>query len=520
MPDNSIYKDTKGDSPGDKNVARINQGAEGPDGPESQNDETFVRRVSITRLSRNRNLLLIIGALAIVVVLALILWSRNDGGKKIAANIKTEQGDEHKEGEHEEGEEHEEGKEVELSPEAMEAAGIEIVTVSQRSAVALLRVTGTVEANQQQTQQVTPLVGGRLERVNVTLGDRVRAGAVLAIISSPEVAELHGKLHEAETRLTLAEQNYARVQRPENRSGLIQAKAKLDEAEATLRRTRKLIELGAGAGKDLIAAEAAYKTAKADYDYQNNISVNREVQEARAEVETARVEVSHLHNSLRAFGAAMGGGRHSAANQHDTSTIALTAPVSGTVTERLANAGAGIEAGKPLFTISNISTLWVIANVPESQVGLLRVGTPAEIRSAALGEAGVSGRVTYIDPMLNEETRTARVRVEMANPGERLKVGMFVEVGFEAGAAPSQTVSEELVVPEEAVQRIGDRTVVFLPKEGEEGHFEVRDVELGGSVDGFRRVISGLAPGDRVVTKGSFTLKTQLMKGEMGEHSH
>ena len=83
---------------------------------------------------------------------------------------------------------------------------------------------------------------------------------------------------------------------------LIQAKAKLDEAEATLRRTRRLIELGAGAGKDLIAAEAAHKSAKAEYDYQNNISVNREVQQAQAEVETARVDVGHLRQSLQTLG--------------------------------------------------------------------------------------------------------------------------------------------------------------------------------------------------------------------------
>jgi len=114
---------------------------------------------------------------------------------------------------------------------------------------------------------------------------------------------MHGKLHEAETRLALAEQTYSRVQRAENRASVLQAKARLDEAEATLRRTQKLVELGAGAGKDLLAAEAAYKTAKAEYDYQSNISLNREVQEARAEVETARVEVSHIRNSLRTLGA-------------------------------------------------------------------------------------------------------------------------------------------------------------------------------------------------------------------------
>ena len=120
------------------------------------------------------------------------------------------------------------GSEVELEPEALVAAGIETIPVTKRAAIALVRVTGTVEANQQQMQQVTPLVSGRVESVRAALGDRVRKGVALAVISSPQVAEKHGKLHEAETRLALA--------------------------EATLRRTRRLIELGAGAGKDLTAA--------------------------------------------------------------------------------------------------------------------------------------------------------------------------------------------------------------------------------------------------------------------------
>lgn len=474
---------------------------------DDEQGQTTIKRVWIARFSQNRNLVIIVVAVALVAVLAVVLWSRGSSAKQSVSMNAKEAG----EGEHGEGE----GQEVELSAEAIAAAGIEIVTVTQQPAVALLRVTGAVEANQQQTQQVTPLVSGRVERVNVVLGDHVRAGAMLAVVSSPDVAEMHGKLHEAETRLALADQNYARVQRAENRAAVIQARARLDEAEATLRRTKRLIELGAGAGKDLIAAEASYKTAKADHDYQNNISINREVQQAKAEVETARVEVSHLRNSLRAIGAELGENTHGKV-AHDTSLVAMRAPVSGTVTERHVNAGAGIEAGKPILTISNISTVWVIANVPEAQVNALRVGTPAEVRSAALGENSIPGRVAYIDTTLNEETRTGRVRVEIPNQSERLKIGMFVEVGFQTGAA----TDEEIVIPDEAVQRIGDRTVVFVPKEGEEGQFEVRDVQLGGSEGGFHRVIGGLAPGDRVVTKGSFTLKTQLLKGEMGEHGH
>lgn len=404
--------------------------------------------------------------------------------------------------------------EVKLSSEARAAAGIEIQGVTQRPAVALLRVTGTVETNPQQTQLATTLVSGRVERVNVVIGDRVRSGALLAVISSPEVAEMHGKLLEAETRLRLAERTLQRVQRAENRVAVIQAKAKLDEAEATLRRTRRLIELGAGAGKDLVAAEAAYKTAKAEYDFQSNISLSREVQQAQAEVETARVDLGHIRQSLVTLGAHLTESEPESP-RGNISLVSVRAAASGSITERHVNAGSGIQAGTPLFTIANISTVWVIANVPEAQLGNLRIGTPAEVRSSAVGGGPLAGRINYIDPRLNEETRTVRVRVELANPGERLKSGMFVEVGFQAGTGSAS--GEELVIPSTAVQRIGDRMVVFIPKEGEEGVFTVRDVELGGEVEGYHRVLNGLKLGDKVVTKGSFILKTQLMKGELGE---
>ena len=404
--------------------------------------------------------------------------------------------------------------EVILSAEALKAAGIEMEGVTQRPAVATLKVTGTVETNPQQTQSVTTLVSGRVQRVAVVIGDRVQAGSVIAVVSSPEVAEMHGKLREAETRLQLAERNLARLQRAENRVGVIQAKAKLDEAEATLKRTKRLIELGVGAGKDLIAAEANYKTAKAEYDFQSNISLNREVQQAQAEAETARVDAGHIRQSLVVLDAHLNEGQRDKPNEN-ISLVSIRAPVSGIVTERLVNAGAGVQSGTPLFTIANISTLWVIANVPEGQVGSLHVGTPAELRSSALGNDAIAGRINYIDPKLNEETRTARVRVEINNPGERLKAGMFIEVGFQTGTAAA--AGEELMVSSAAVQRIGDRSIVFVPKPGAEGTFEARDVELGGEVDGYHRVLSGLKLGEQVVTRGSFTLKTQLMKGGLGE---
>ena len=464
------------------------------------------RPLRIIELARERSALLVgIVVVALLIVVGTIyLATRKSALTQTPSKAVAEEGhaDEH-------GDEGGEGGEVELSPEALAAAKIEIEGVTERSVVAPLRATGAVEPNAEQTQQVTPLVSGRVERVHAAVGDYVSAGAVLAVISSPDVAEIVGKLREAETRLALANRNVERVRRAENRAGVLSAKARVDEAEATLRRTRKLVELGVGAGKDLISAETTYATAKAEYDYQTNIAVNREVQEAQAEVETATTEVNHLRESIRSLGG--GGGAN-------ISQVTLRAPNSGRVTERLVNVGAGVQAGSPMFTIGNLSSMWVIARVPESQVGLLRTGSPASVRTAGPGTEPINGSINYIDPALDEGTRTVRVRVEVPNPGERLKSGMVVEVDFHG--ATGEPDERELVVPAAAVQRVGERNVVFIAHEDEPGHFEVRDVELGGEVDGYRHVISGLAVGDMVVTTGSFTLKTQLMKGEMGEHGH
>lgn len=448
---------------------------------------------------------LVISLIAVVALAAIVFWwsRRNSPTTQVAVTTENE-----KKGAEDV------GAEVKLEPEALNSAKIKIEGVTQRPAVATLNVTGSVELNSERTEMATPLVGGRVESVNYGLGDYVQKGAVLATLSSPQLAEMRGKMHEAEARLNLAQQNLARVQKSENRAAVVQAKARLDEAAATLKRTKRLIELGAGAGKDLVAAETAFTTAKSDYDFQSNIQLNKEIQEARAEVQTAQIDLTHIRNQLVAFGAGLQEGETGLGGQN-TSLIPVRAPLSGVVTERRVNTGAGVTEGTPMFAISNLASVYVIANVPEAQIGSVRQGSLARIKSSALGANSVLGRISYIDPRLNEDTRTARTRIEVDNPGERLRAGMFVEVGFQTSS--NQASGEELVIPTAAVQRDGDRTFVFIPKANEPGAFEVRTIEIGGEIEGYARVISGLKLGEQVVSEGSFTLKTQLKKGEMSE---
>lgn len=394
----------------------------------------------------------ILAAVAVVILTTVVVVALRDRDKNTAGGATAVA----------EGEEHEGEAEglIELSPEAMTAAGIQIAQVTERVAVAPLRATGTIEANQQRMQQVTPLVSGRVERVFAVAGDRVAAGRVLAILSSPEIAELHGKEIEAQARLGLA--------------------------QSSLRRLRRLSELGAAAGKDLAAAES--------------------------EAAAAQAEVAHIRASLSALGS------DERVKGHSISSVALRAPISGTVTQRHINPGAGVQAGEPLFSLADLSTVWVIANVPESQINSLHRGTPAVVRSATLGQSIAQGRVTYIDPVLNEETRTGRVRLEVVNPGQQLKIGTFVEVKFQGGPATAEAPTE-LVVPDEAIQTVENKTIVFVPA-AKPAHFESREVQVGEQSDGLRKVLAGLTAGERVVTRGSFVLKTQMLKGEMGEHGH
>jgi RND family efflux transporter MFP subunit len=295
-----------------------------------------------------------------------------------------------------------------------------------------------------------------------------------------------------------------------NRAGVISAKAKLDLAEKNLTRQRRLFEIGAGSAKDVQAAEAEHATAKAEYDFQSNVALSREIQTAEAEREAARVTVERLRQALTALGA-------NPDQEGANASITITTPIKGVITKRAVNPGVGVKEGDTLFAIADLATVWVMANVPEAQVSRLRMGARAKVRPPAGGEETFSGHVNFIDSQVNAETHTVRVRVEAPNPGGRLKAGMFVEIGFPDAISDGAPGTMEVSIPSEAVQRLAERPAVFVPEENEPGHFKVRFVELGGEVDGRRRVTEGLKPGERIVVKGSFALKSQLLKGQLKE---
>ena len=343
---------------------------------------------------------------------------------------------------------------VELAADDLKKAQIRTSKVTTSATAAKLRVPGIVKPNEYQQVHVTSLVGGIVKQVPVILGDHVRRGQPLAVIFSSELAE-------AQT------QYLAHL-------------AELEADHKKLERTQTLVRLGAAS--------------------------KQEEEEVAATHAAHEAEVRSSLERLKLLGA---GDQQIAAlkraGQID-SNFAVPAPINGVVLSRTANLGLVVNTAQELFTVADLSTVWVIASVNERDFASVPVGTTASITAPTYAGRAWKGRVAYIQPQVDANTRTAQARIEVANPGEILRIDMYVDVEFtsESKVGP--------VVPEAAVQSIGERQFVFLPVRDNEGSFAMRQVRLGPLSNGFYLVVEGLKPDDIVVTDGSFILKAEAVR--------
>ena len=182
--------------------------------------------------------------------------------------------------------------------------------------------------------------------------------------------------------------------------------------------------------------------------------------------------------------------------------VTLRAPISGVIAELGVREGMTVAAGTLLYRLVDLSTVWVNAEVPESQASSIRPGSAAEVRVTAYPDTAFKGKVGALLPEVNPTTRTVRTRIELANPGERLKIGMFASVSIE-----SQKTRETLLVPSEAVIRSGQRDIVIVALG--EGKFRAAPVQVGAEGGGRSEIRSGLQPGDQVVVSGQFLIDSE-----------
>jgi membrane fusion protein, heavy metal efflux system len=353
----------------------------------------------------------------------------------------------------------EESVEVSLTAEAVERAGIKIAEVKAQSSVSGVTMPGTVMSNAYRDTKVNALVGGIVRLVMVELGAEVRRGAPLAVIFSSELAD--------------AQMKY------------LSMRAMLAADHQKLERTQKLVALGSASRQELEEVTAVHT------GHETEVAAARQrllllglSPERVAMLETAPEVVSE---------------------------VTVTSPADGLVIARSVNPGQVVNAGLDLFVVTDLSTVWIIGDLYERDFSRVRVGSAATITLPSMPDRAVKGRVAYIDPRVDPATRTAKVRVEVPNRGGELRLGMFVTMSIQTG-----TTERIMVVPRAAVQTIGDRSVVYVPAEGEEGKFVERTVRLGPPAGEFVPVLDGLKPGDKVVTDGSFYLRAEAARTRPG----
>ncbi|AGC43192.1 RND family heavy metal efflux transporter MFP subunit [Myxococcus stipitatus DSM 14675] len=381
---------------------------------------------------------------------------------------------------HEEGESHgkpegdahgDEGHEevITLTPEAARSAGLELARAESKPLVNGISVPARITFTQGGVAKVASRVPGRIDTLAVSLGQKVKKGQVLGHLDSPELGQA--------------------------RADYLSAAIKARVAEANFRRESDLLAKG--------------------------ITSEREMREAESAFVTAQAERNAADGRLHALGMSDADIATLRANEHYSSRFPAVSPIAGTVVEIQGTVGQAVEPTTSLFTVADLSELWVLLDISESQLSRVRTGQSVELTVQALPGQRFTGQVSHIGDLVDEKTRTIPVRVVVANTEGALKPGMFAQAELATTSTLPQAPQEtaRLVVPREAVQTVGAKQVVFIPSG--EHRFQPVEVRTGASSSREVEVLSGLEAGASVVAKGAFILKSELSKESMGEgHSH
>ena len=338
-----------------------------------------------------------------------------------------------------------------LTSEELARTVIEVRPVARGQLLVPREFPATIQANENELAEVTTLIRGRVVKVHVDVGQEVKKDTLLAMLHS--------------TDLGVAEGAY------------LKSAAKLHEAKLAYERARDLHEQKVVSLAELQRREATMKTAQA------------EAREARNRLEllgVPRKEVERL-------------------DREDTikADVPLRAPFDGRVIMRNITRGEVVEMEQKLFTVADLSDVWVVGNVPEKDVQFIRKDQKVDVIVSAYPHAIVPGTITYIGDVLDPATRTMRLRVTVANPDRLLKPEMFAAVRVYAVSA-----TDALTVPIEAVQNGLTGKMVFVQRGTND--FEVRTVKLGEEQGEVVTVLEGVSAGEQVVTKGSFVLKSEM----------
>jgi len=355
--------------------------------------------------------------------------------------------------------------EVKLEPAMVKSANIVSVAVESRTQALVLQVNGRLTANEDRTWHVDSFTEGRILKLFANVGDRVTAGQLVAQMHSHEVHESRSEYQRAKTDL-------AKLQ------------SQRSYAVRTRDRMKRLLELKAASVEQTEHAESQLRDAEAA------------VKNAQIELERTRV---HLVGFLDV-----------PAEDDEEDAVPIKTRNAGTVIKRETSVGSVVKAADGVYVVSDLTSVWMIAALPEDQLGKVRVGMNAQVKVQAYPDEVFAGKIVRLGDQLDVETRTVPVRITLGNQGQKLRPEMYAVAEIGAGG-----VTNAIVMPQAALQDFNGQAVVFVDLG--DGKYVVRPVRTGRVQGASVEVLEGLVAGDRVVSRGAFVLKSQMFKSSLAE---
>ena len=359
---------------------------------------------------------------------------------------------------------------ITLDQTGQQKSHIIVATVTAKEIAESVTAPGQLTVSEDQTWRVGAVVGGKVDELTAKVGDFVTAGQIIGRIHSHDVHEARASYQQASTELE---------------------RARAAEAYSRQRRDRaaRLLELKAGSRQDVETAEAEVRNAQAAID-----KAQSEIAKERAHL----TDILHIPVDDRPGASAAEDG------------VPIFAPASGTVLQRKATVGSVVNAGDELVSLSDTRSLWMIAAANELDLSKLRPGQAVRIEVRAYPNREFNGRILKLGEQLDATTRTLQIRILVPNPQGLLKPEMYATANLPEGG--KRIV---LLLPEVAIQDINGVPAVFVRKSLTE--FEPRTVKTGRHANGETEIIEGLKAGEEVVIKGSFLMKSQLMRRAIEE---
>ena len=317
------------------------------------------------------------------------------------------------------------------------------------------KVSGRIEANEQRTTRIGSSITGRVTQVMAEVGDRVKAGQPLAKLASPELSNAQ--------------------------LGFLRALSATKLAERSVERAQQLVTA------DVIG--------------------NAELQRREVELSVARAELRAATDQLRLIGLSEALIERLRETGALASEVAITANRTGIVVERKVSQGQVAQPGDPLFTVADLSNVWVIGALPEQDANSVHLNQLVEVEVAALGKQKLKGRIVFVSDTVQQDTRTVPIRTSVENPKFELKPQMLATLHLSGG------LRKQLAVPGSAVVRENDKDYVFV--QIEKNHFRLTEVELDPAAGELRPVRKGISEGTFIVVDGSFHLNSQRKRAEL-----